>query len=82
MTVSILFNLMRNSDGKVLRSDWDSLARTDTIAVAEIHDLERGTERLSPGVPPEPSWLEKFLEPVIIGGAAGVAVYLFFTIRS
>lgn len=80
--VSILFSLVRNGDGKVIMSAMDSLSRTDTISVAEIHNLERGTEGLSPGEPPAPSFIEKFLEPVIIGGAAGVAVYLFFTIRS
>jgi hypothetical protein len=72
----------KNDDGKVLWAGTTKASHADTVYVSDIRELQKSSQWLSNGVLPAPSALERFIEPIIIGGAAGVAVYLFFTIRS
>ena len=83
-TIDIVVRLSatRSEDGRVLWADTENASYADTVYVSEIRNLQKGSLSFSSGVEPEPSVLERVLEPLIIGGAAGVAVYLFFTIRS
>lgn len=80
--VSVRLSVTRNEDGKLLWADTETASQSDTVYVSAIRELQRTSLSVSSGVEPAPSLLERFLEPVIIGGAAGVVVYLFFTIRS
>jgi hypothetical protein len=80
--VRLQLSVTRNEDGRILWAGREAASRTDTVYVADIRDLEKGSQPVASGVAPAPSLLERFFEPVIIVGAAGVAVYLFFTIRS
>jgi hypothetical protein len=54
----------------------------DTVAIADVERLEQTTSHLARGIVPERTLLERFIEPAIVIGASGVAIYLFFTIRS
>jgi hypothetical protein len=80
--VNVRLSVTRNDDGKVLWAGTEKTTGADTVYVSEIRELQKSSLNVSTGVEPTPSVLERFFEPVIIGGAAGVAVYLFFTIRS
>ena len=82
IALSLQLALTRVEDGKVIWAGAKSVAHKDTVIVSDIRDLEKSSEMIARGVQPERSVLERFFEPIIIAGAAGVAVYLFFTIRS
>jgi len=80
--VSLRMTTMRFEDGKILWAKSKSASFVDTVYVDDIPDLQLSSEGIAKGVMPQRSAMEKFIEPFIIVGAAGVAVYLFFTIRS
>jgi hypothetical protein len=80
--VSIRMTAMRFEDRKILWAKSKDASFADTVYVDDIPDLQLSSERIVKGVMPQRSVMEKFIEPFIIVGAAGVAVYLFFTIRS
>ncbi len=82
INVAVRFTAVQNSDGKVLWSGTEAKSLTDTVFVDEIPVLRMSSEHVAGSVMPERSALERIVEPFIIVAAAGVAVYLFFTIRS
>ena len=54
----------------------------DSVIIDEINNLENNSYAFTRSdIPPEP-FLSNFYEPVIAVGAAAVAVFLFFAIRS
>jgi hypothetical protein len=61
-----------------------SLSRTsvDTVLVDAIPALESASVQSTHGTIPDQESLDRYLEPFVIVGATGVAVYLFFHIRS
>jgi hypothetical protein len=54
----------------------------DTILVDDISSVEPSAGLIGKGSPPGRSFLDALVEPFVIIAATGVAVYLFFTIRS
>ncbi len=82
IALSLRLTLTRVGDGKIIWAGAKSVASKDTVFASDIKDLQKSSEMIARGVPPERSALERFFEPIVIAGAAGVAVYLFFTIRS
>ena len=80
--VGLRMTALRFEDGKILWAKSKGASFVDTVYVDDIPDLQLSSERIVKGVMPQRSAMEKFIEPFIIVGAAGVAVYLFFTIRS
>ena len=80
--VGLRMTAMRFEDGKILWAKSKGASFVDTVYVDDIPNLQVSSERIAKGVMPQRSAMEKFIEPFIIVGAAGVAVYLFFTIRS
>lgn len=82
IALSLRLTLTRVGDGKILWSGAKGVSNQDTVYASDIKDLQRSSEMIARGNLPERSALERFFEPIIIAGAAGVAVYLFFTIRS
>lgn len=59
-----------------------SAVHTDTVLVEQIASLAEFAPVLTSYILPERSFFETFIEPAIVTVSAGVAVYLFFTIRS
>jgi hypothetical protein len=59
-----------------------STIHTDTVLVEQIASLADFAPVLTSYILPERSFFETFIEPAIVTVSAGVAVYLFFTIRS
>lgn len=55
---------------------------SDTVRVDDIPSLESSSVRSTQGSPPSDGFLDRIVEPFIIVGATGVAVYLLFNIRS
>jgi hypothetical protein len=79
--VDVRMTAMRSVDGKILWAGTKSSSYADTVFVSEIPKLQQSSEHIARGVMPQRSAMERFIEPLIIVSAAGVAVYLFFTIR-
>ncbi len=53
----------------------------DTIRIAQINLLESSSSAIAKGIVPEAPFMERIIEPMVVVAAAGIAVYLFFTIR-
>ncbi len=82
VTAALRFTATRSADGKVLWAGTKKNSFSDTVYVDEIASLQQSSKRIASGVMPDRSALERFIAPLIIAGAAGIAVFLFFTIRS
>ena len=80
--IALRFAATRSADGKVLWAGTEKRSFSDTVYVDEISKLQESSKHIASGPLPDRSALERFIEPLIIAGAAGIAVYLFFTIRS
>jgi hypothetical protein len=70
------------SSGKILFAETLRRSVRDTIAVDDIADLGASARPIAVGEPPGPSLWERLLEPAILTVSTGIAVYLFFTVRS
>ncbi len=70
------------ADGKILWSDQYSESVIDTVNFSNIEQINNSTIPLTSFRRPEISFFDSVLEPAIVIFSTGVAVYLFFTIRS
>ena len=80
--IALRFAATRSADGKVLWAGTEKRSFSDTVYVDEISKLQESSKHIASGPLPDRSALERFIGPLIIAGAAGIAIYLFFTIRS
>jgi hypothetical protein len=71
----------RTTGQLVIGETWHE-QRTDTVLVDELERLETPGVPGTRGVLPPEGLFSSFLEPLILLGAVGVAVYLLFTSRS
>lgn len=69
-------------DRRILSNQTCSTSHADQIHRSQIDEVENQTMPLTQGVRPSRGWLRRYAEPVVIGAASAVAVYLFFNIRS
>ncbi len=83
-TVSLNFGafLISRSDGKVMWSRQFSESVIDTVNYSEADRLNESAPPLTSYKKAELSFFDSILEPAIVTIASGVAIYLFFTIRS
>lgn len=82
VTLSATGTLVSAAEGKVLWSKQYVVSFSDTVNFAETENLGSSSPPLTAYVPPELSLFDSILEPAIVTIASGVAIYLFFTIRS
>jgi hypothetical protein len=80
--IALRFAATRSADGKILWAGTEKRSFSDTVYVDEISKLQESSKHIASGPLPDRSALERFIGPLIIAGAAGIAIYLFFTIRS
>src|ERR1043166_2546268 len=89
------FFFKRNTAYDIPKRDWSSdvcssdlytgspsAQSADTVAVDEVQGLELAAAKTTHGELPSESFLDRVLEPVVIIGATGVSIYLFFHVRS
>jgi hypothetical protein len=83
-TVSASFSCIVSASPRhdVRYSGAMSESLSDTVRVDEISSLESAGVKSTQGVPPSDSFIDRIVEPFVIVGATGVAVYLLFNIRS
>ncbi len=82
VTVTVPFTLSERQTGKVLRSETIEHVFADTVATGEISQLEQQHIPSTVAPLPDRSFFDKLLEPLLIIGSTGVAIFLFFHIRS
>lgn len=82
VAVGVRLEMQQGSTGKILYTGTITAASADTIAVDEIARLGASARHIAAGEPPASSFWEKLLEPAIVTVSSGIAIYLFFTVRS
>lgn len=82
LNLSVTGTVLSSADGKVIWTKQFSAAYADTVNLRETDGLASGSPPLTAFIPPELSLFDSILEPAIVTIASGVAIYLFFTIRS
>lgn len=68
--------------GKVLFSGTPARQLADTVSADDVPALESPTVRSTHADLPSGSFLDRMVEPFVILGATGIAVYLLFHVRS
>ncbi len=74
--------LTSSSDGKIIFSNQVSESIVDTLNFTDIDQINNNSLPMTRYQKPELSFFDSVLEPAIVIFSTGVAVYLFFTIRS
>ncbi|MBI5214251.1 MAG: hypothetical protein HY960_00700 [Ignavibacteriae bacterium] len=82
ISLSFPFLIKESQTNKVLASSTLPYSYSDTVSVSMIPMLEQEGIPSTHAPLPEGSFFDKLLEPFIIIGATGIAVYLFFHVRS
>ena len=80
--VSIIYQANRIPFGEILSSKSISEEISDTVSVDDISTVEDPNINITHAELPTEPFIDKFVEPFVIIGATGVAVYLFFHVRS
>jgi hypothetical protein len=79
---AVSFQVIKTSTGEVLFGGLLNRSVPDTVAVDRIPDLESSAAASTHAPLPDENFLDRFVEPFVIIGATGLAVYLFFHVRS
>lgn len=82
VSISLPFLIKESQTNKVVTSGTLPFSFSDTVSVSMIPMLEQEGIPCTQAPLPEESFFDKLLEPFIIIGATGIAVYLFFHVRS
>ncbi len=68
--------------GEVMSDGTCSKSHEDRIGRNRIESVENDAIPMTKGQRPRRSWIRRYAEPIVVGAATGVAVYLFFSVRS
>ncbi len=82
VSVGLSARCVRASTGEVMFGGPVDRMRADTVSIDDISTLELAGAAATHGEVPEGGLLDRFIEPFVIIGTTGVAVYLFFHLRS
>jgi hypothetical protein len=82
VSLSFPFLIKENQTNKVVTSGTLPFSYSDTVSVSMIPMLEQDGIPNTHAPMPGGSFFDKLLEPFIIIGATGIAIYLFFHVRS
>ncbi|HAP35284.1 MAG TPA: hypothetical protein DCQ28_04840 [Bacteroidetes bacterium] len=80
--LSVSASFSSSIDGRILWSKLFSESMVDTVNFADIEHINNSSIPITSFHQPELSFIDSVLEPAIVIFSTGVAVYLFFTIRS
>ena len=82
VTLALWGKIVDRTTGKLLVGETWREQCTDTVCVEDLERLETPGVPATRGVMPEEGLFSSWLEPLILLGAVGVAVFLLFTSRS
>ena len=74
--------VLNTRTGEILSSSSRTVASADSVRINEIPGLESVSVKSTHGEIPAESFLDRAVEPVMIIGATGIAIYLFFHVRN
>ena len=78
----LAFEVTEPITGNIRLSKTVTETMHDTVETGQIPRLEDPASRSTQGVMPDEPLLDRIAEPLVIIGASGVIIYLFFHIRS
>jgi hypothetical protein len=81
-TVSVSFTAEIVNGGAVVMNEAFEKSYTDTVAEHRLAELENSSSPSTKGILPELNTIDRYVEPFVIIGATGAAIFLFFQIRS
>jgi len=82
VSAAVACDVINPASHEVLYSGAPAVESADTVRVDEIQNLELASVRATHAELPAETFPDRVLEPLVIIGATGVAVYLFFHVRS
>jgi len=82
VTLALWGKIVDRTSGRILVAETWREQDTDTVCVEDLERLETPGVPATRGVLPAEGLFSSFLEPLILLGAVGVAVFLLFTSRS
>ncbi len=82
LSAQIAFSVVRISTKEIVFSSTIEKSARDTVALDDIPQLETRSAKSTQGIAPSETFLDRAIEPLMIIGATGIAVYLLFHIRS
>lgn len=74
--------LLVGVDGRVLANGPCGQSYTDVVPRDELAALETAAYPETQAEPPEARWMRRYVEPVVLAVATGLAAFLFFNLRS
>jgi hypothetical protein len=80
--LTVIGTLVSRTNGALLWSREFSRSLTDVVPESETEQLQTGMPLVTTFSRSDRSFFDSLLEPVIVTIASGIAIYLFFTIRS
>jgi hypothetical protein len=80
--VSASFTSELTRGDAVLYAGTSARSAVDTVDEGDIAGFETGSPESTRGTVPGMETFDRFIEPLVIIGAAGVAIFLFFQVRS
>jgi len=82
IVVHIQAQIYNSQTGSILSGKLLTGEHRDTVSVDDIPLLENANVPMTKADLPDESFIDRFIEPFVIVGTAGVAIFLFFHIRS
>jgi hypothetical protein len=82
VTVFFQSQIYESQTGKIRSGKMQTSEYRDTVYTDDISFLENADIPMTKAELPDESFIDRFIEPIIIVGTAGIAVFLFFHIRS
>lgn len=82
ISTSLAVELKNSLTNEILHSGLLNEKMSDTVSVDEIENLELASVKRSRADIPDNDILDSIIEPLVIIGAVGVSVYLFYYIRT
>lgn len=80
--LTVLSTLKSSIDGNILFSEQFTKTKVDTVNLSTIEQMNNSSLPMTNYQMPTLSFFDSILEPAIVIFSTGIAIYLFFTIRS
>lgn len=82
ITTHIAFESKKGTTGEIVASGIITDTYSDRVNEDDIQSLETASLPFTHGELPKGNFLDRFVEPLIVVGATGLVVFLFFNVRT
>lgn len=80
--LTVLSTLISSRDGRILSSEQITETKVDTVDLSSLEQMNNSSLPMTSYQKPTLSFFDSIVEPAIVIFSTGIAIYLFFTIRS